>query len=224
MRKLSDDRQSNRIIKVTGEATVSVKPDIAVISINISKLSSEYAEAVGQLETGVNEIKTAVSKLHIDVTQLKTASFNVNAEHEGYSEDGVWKNRFVGYRASESLKLEITLDNKLLGDLLSAVAETSSNPELYINFSVKDKTKAKDRVITKAVRDSQRKAKLLTEAAGVTLGDIVAINYSFGEPNLISPTAYNRDAGAMLCKASANEITPEDITVSDSVSVVWEIE
>lgn len=222
--RFSDGKQSNRIIKVTGEASVSIKPDIAVLSVKISRLSQNYAEAVDQLETGVNEIKTAVSKLHIDVNQLKTASFNVNSEYEGYSDDnGVWKNRFVGYSASESLKLEIPLDNKLLANLLNAVAESSCNPELYISFSVKDKTKAKDRVIAKAVKDSARKAKLLTDAAGVALGEIVAINYSFGETALISPTVYNRDAGAMLCKASANEITPEDITVSDSVSVVWEI-
>ena len=224
MRRFGEDKTNNRVIKVTGEATVSAKPDIAVISFNVSELSQDYSEAVNGLDAFVNEIKTALSKLHIDVNLLKTASFNVNTEYEGYSDDkGVWKNRFTGYRATESLKLELGLDNKLLGELLTAVSAASAHPEINVRFSVKDKTKLKDRLISRAVKDSARKAKILCEAADVELGEVMTINYSFREPEIFSPTAYNRGVGLMEAKAAMCDITPEDVSLTDSVTVLWEI-
>ena len=87
MRKTGEEKANNRVIKVTGEATVGAKPDQAVISLNVSELSANYSEAVSGLDSSVNEIKTALSKLHIDVNLLKTSSFNVNTEYEGYSDD-----------------------------------------------------------------------------------------------------------------------------------------
>ncbi|MBQ1729718.1 MAG: SIMPL domain-containing protein, partial [Oscillospiraceae bacterium] len=137
--------------------------------------------------------------------------------------EGVWKNRFTGYRATESLKLELGLDNKLLGELLTAVSAASAHPEINVRFSVKDKTKLKDRLISRAVKDSARKAKILCEAADVELGEVMTINYSFREPEIISPTAYNRGVGLMEAKAAMCDITPEDVSLTDSVTVLWEI-
>ena len=84
----------------------------------------------------------------------------------------------------------------------------------------------------KAVTDAKDKAAVLTQAAGVTLKGIQSIDYSWGEidfeykpmngmlmadeclaaPMAISGTSYDMD------------IEPDDIEVSDTVTVLWEIE
>lgn len=77
------------------------------------------------------------------------------------------------------------------------------------------------------MKDASEKADVLTKSAGVSLKDIQSIDYSWGEINFeVSPV--NRSF--MAPTASLNEtaaypvdIEPDDIEVTDTVTVVWEI-
>lgn len=70
------------------------------------------------------------------------------------------------------------------------------------------------------------KTGILTKASGVTLGELVSIDYNWGELHLYSPTHYEIDPPCMA-RASATptamDIEPDDIDVSDSITFVWEI-
>jgi len=61
----------------------------------------------------------------------------------------------------------------------------------------------------------------VAEAAGVSLGDIIQIDYSWSE------VRFQTDFEVCEAKATMSEpsydITPEDVDVSDSVTVIWEI-
>ena len=82
-------------------------------------------------------------------------------------------------------------------------------------------------LLGKAVTDSRAKAKVLTEAAGVTLGDIVNIDYSWGELEIYSRPMRNLTFGSAINvkedSAFDLDIEAEDIDVQDTVAVVWEI-
>ena len=69
---------------------------------------------------------------------------------------------------------------------------------------------------------------MLTEAAGVQLGDIVTIDYSWGEVEFIShPMEKCMSLAEDCCMASPSgydiDIEPDDIDMSDTVTVVWRI-
>lgn len=105
-------------------------------------------------------------------------------------------------------------------------------PEFRLSYTVSDPEAAKNELLGKAVTDAKDKAAVLTQAAGVTLKGIQSIDYSWGEidfeykpmngmlmadeclaaPMAISGTSYDMD------------IEPDDIEVSDTVTVLWEIE
>ena len=146
--------------------------------------------------------------------------------YENYrDENNVWKNRFLGYRFNHNMKLEFDADNERLGHVLYALGQTESRPEFRINYTVKDTEAAKNKLLAKAVADSKEKAKVLAEAAGVSLGDIVNIDYSWGELEIVSApvercmmSAPNAAAGSYKM-----DIEPDDIDVTDTVTVVWEI-
>ena len=70
---------------------------------------------------------------------------------------------------------------------------------------------------------------MLTKAAGVRLMDIQSVDYSWGEISLETrPMNRMMAAGAKMAvmeEASYDmDIEPDDIEVSDTVTVVWEIE
>lgn len=79
----------------------------------------------------------------------------------------------------------------------------------------------------KQVEDSKAKAVLLAEAAGVKLGELVSVDYSFGEKNFVSePMSRNMPlmkSADMVAGSYQMNIQPDDIQVSDTVTVVWQI-
>ena len=73
----------------------------------------------------------------------------------------------------------------------------------------------------------KEKVKVLTEAAGVTLGDIITIDYSWGEIAFLSEPMHKCMSLAEECCMSSSsydiDIEPDDIDVTDTVTVVWKI-
>ena len=102
-------------------------------------------------------------------------------------------------------------------------------PELRFSFFVGDVEASKNELLGKAVTDAKAKAEVLAKAAGCMLKSIVSIDYSWGEIELeVSPFKK-----AMLVEDTAMEsreacyamnIEPDDIEMSDTVTVVWNIE
>ena len=147
---------------------------------------------------------------------------------EGYTENGAYRQRLVGYRYRHTMKVEFDSDNDRLGKVLYALANSELQPEFNISYTVKDREAAKNELLGKAVADAKEKAAVLTQAAGVILKDIQTIDYSWGELNMETRPMNRMLAAKAVSADSAEEsyaidMEPDDISVSDTVTVVWEI-
>ena len=172
----------DRIIRVTGKGSISVKPDMIRLLLNLEDMYDTYDKTLEQSAVQVETLKDCFEKLGFQRSDLKTLSFNVDTEYESYQDrQKAWKRRFMGYKFVHRLKIEFEADNKLLGQVLYALAHAPIRPEFRINYTIKDTESAKNQLLGKAITDSKEKAKVLTEAAGVVLGDIITIDYSWGE-------------------------------------------
>ena len=94
-----------------------------------------------------------------------------------------------------------------------------------ITYSIKNKEAAKNKLLEGAVGDSKEKAKIIANAAGISLGEIVEVDYSWGEIQFLrSPVNVLKAASCYDEEESyPMDINPEDITVEDTVTVVWSI-
>ena len=160
---------------------------------------------------------------------LKTLNFSVDTEYESYQDrEGNYKQRFAGYRFRHVMKVKFFSDNDRLGKVLYALANCPVTPEFRISYTVKDPEAAKNLLLGKAVADAKEKAAVLTQAADVALKDIQSIDYSWGEidfeyrPMAGNVLAEKRLAGTMAGSYDL-DLEPDDIEVSDTVTVVWEI-
>lgn len=97
---------------------------------------------------------------------------------------------------------------------------------------VSDPEAAKNELLGKTVKDVKEKASVLTSAADVTLKEIQSIDYSWGEIDFeVRPMGRALIEDADCCMDSALDaggdydldIEPDDINVSDIVTVIWEI-
>lgn len=217
-----------RTIKVTGKGKLSVKPDLIQLSLNLSDVQETYEAALEQSSKQTEILRNCFEELGFARTDLKTVSFNVDTKYESYTDENrQWKQKFVGYEFRHALKLEFDADNELLGKVLYALAQCSVSPEFNIRYTVKDTEKAKNELLYKAVADSKAKAQVLAAAAGIELDEIINIDYSWGEINIVSQPVN----GMLRCAKSASDetgynidIEPEDINITDTVTVIWEID
>lgn len=217
----------DRTLTVTGLAKISVAPDTVELWMTAQSKNKDYDEAMRLSAEGTKALRAAFEAADFDGAELKTADFNVNPEYESYQDKktGAYKRRFTGYCVSHRMKIAFPADNALLGKALAAVMSSGAAPEVGISYIVKDTESVKNELIKKAAADSRKKAEILAETAGVRLGPIAAINYSWNSVELVS-NRMNMDAvPLMAAKVAAPEmsIEPDDIDVTDTVTVVWSI-
>ena len=221
-----------RTIRVTGKGQIKLRPDMTRISISLEGTYPEYSEALRQSTESTEALKDLLEAHSFSRTDLKTLSFDVDTEFESYKEHGAFKQRLVGYKFHHLMKIDFDSDNMRLGRILYALANSPLKPEFRISYTVKDPEAAKNLLLGKAVSDAMEKAGTLAKAAGVVLKDIESIDYSWGQINLeVHPM--NRMLMADKCLAPSMapsdgygydmDIEPDDIEVTDTVTVLWEI-
>lgn len=83
----------------------------------------------------------------------------------------------------------------------------------------------KEEVLKRAVENSKEKSEILATAAGVNLGEIQSIDYSWGEIDIrTSPVDMFEAKRTLALEPSYDiDIEPDDIDVADTVTILWEI-
>ena len=217
-----------RTIRVTGKGKIKVKPDMTRLTITLEGMYRDYGETLKHSSEDTDALKELMTQFGFEKSDLKTLNFNVNTEYESYREKDVYKQRFLGYKYVHVLKLEFESDNDRLGKILYALANSEIHPEFRISYTVKDPEASKNELLGKAVKDAKAKASVLADASGVALKDIQNIDYSWGEINFeVEPMRKDMifESRCMLAEGSYDmDIEPDDIEVTDTVTVVWEIE
>lgn len=215
---------NERTITIKGTGSVSVKPDLITITMNLQNSDATYGGTMESAAASVVALREALAAIGYDKDDLKTTDFNVNADYESYSDDkGNWKQKFIGYKCRHNLELEFDLNMKRLDETLSAVSSCCAEPEINISFTIKDKNAVSEKLLQNAVRNATEKAEVLAAAAGLSLGKILKIDYNWGELSLIAETRMARPLYCASKNTKAVDIAPRNIEVNDSVTVVWEI-
>lgn len=212
-----------RRITVKGTGQVNLKPDLIVIELRLDSLDMNYEQAMVVATQSVDEVNQLLSKVGFKKEDLKTTNFNVSTQYRGEQDKtGQYIQIFEGYLVHHELKLEFDFDQALLTRTLSTISSAKAMPKLDIRFSIKDQTKVSEALLVKATENAKSKALVLAKASGVVLGDLMVIDYNWGELHLYSRTNYAMEDTMMLKTAAmAPDIEPEDISLSDNVTFIW---
>lgn len=219
-----------RTITVRGTGKLSLAPDLITVTLTVRKKDKVYETAMTESARLQDELRGAIAAIGFDREDLKTVSFDVRTEYESMrDQNGQYRQVFAGYVCEHQLKLEFDFNTERLSEVLTAVSRCVAEPELYISFSIKDKEKASDALLASAAKNARAKAELLAEASGVELGVLLSVVYDWMDISFVSPTRYAAGApkmrGAMEAECSMDMgITPENVSLSDSATFIWEIE
>ena len=219
-----------RTINVKGTGEVTVAPDLICASINVNGVEKTYADAIKKSAETTNLLKEAIKRTGLEPSILKTTKLSIRPKHERYQDRKGWKEKFVGFQYAHKLSLEFDNDNKILGKVLYELANFGGESTFNIDYTVKDVESVRNELLKKAVEDSKRKAEVLAYAAKVKLGKIQNIDYSWGTVNIYTrPLDFGdnlRYKGVCYDSVAGSydvDVDAEDITVEDTVTIVFEI-
>ena len=215
-----------KTITVKGVGNVSVKPDLIVVSMKLATEDIEYDKTMELAAQRISLINDSLEKIGFKKNSVKTTDFNVRTNYESVKDkSGNYKSVFKGYVCNHNLKVEFDFDTKTLARVLSAISESLAKPEFSISFTVKNPSVVSGELLKSAVKNAKEKAEILCSASGVKLGELVSIDYNWGEINLYSDTNYevgDRFMAKAACLSNI-DIQPDDIKTSDTATLVWEI-
>ncbi len=215
-----------KTIKVTGKAKMYVSPKQTKISLTIRGFAMEYGAAIAKSVEDAKLVKEAISLCGIDKDSLKTVDFYTSERTKRIDDkNGNSSYRHVGYDVVHRLNFIFDNNNETLGKVLYELSKLSINPRLEVSYVVKNPEKYKTELIGLAVADAKRKASAMADAAGVVIGDIVHMDYSYSRVTFESHRYFELDCCKMGAPTGGFDIdlNPDDEVLTDTVTIDWEI-
>lgn len=205
-------------ISVSGEANVSVAPDLAQIDGGVSSEAKTAREASEANNAAMARILLALKGAGIDEKDYQTSRLALQPQ---YSSPGPNRNgppQITGYRASNRITIKVR-DVAKVANIIDTLVGAGANEIGGISFMVTQASKALDDARTKAVADARRKAEIYAKAAGVALGEPISITEEGASP---SPVFRNKMAMPMAANTATPVAQGEEL-LSVTVNVSWAI-
>ncbi|HEY6024412.1 MAG TPA: SIMPL domain-containing protein [Pseudolabrys sp.] len=199
-----------KLVTVTGEATVAVAPDAAMIRIGVSSQDKTAREASDANAKQMTAVLAAIKSNGIAERDIQTSRLSLQPQYDPNKSGTA---RLTGFQATNQVTVRIREIGKLATVLDGAIA-AGANEMSGIEFIVSDQSKLLDRARDDAIADGRRKAELYAKAAGAKLGHVVAII----EEGTVPPP---RPMQAL--RAGAVPIAPGEQTLRAAVTVSYEL-
>lgn len=215
-----------KTITVKGVGKATVKPDQVVIRMHFQAKNKGYEQAMALAAQQVTDLRQAFVNAGFEKDVLKTTDFVIRTDYDHIKDKNQnYISVFVGYECSHNAKAVFDWQPELLAAALGAVAASGVNPTISIDFTVKNPAVVNEFILQDATQNAKRKAEVLCCAAGVKLGQLLDIHYSWDEVALYSQTKYNvEDCLTNSCSPCSLDIDPDDIHAGDTATFIWSIE
>jgi uncharacterized protein YggE len=200
-------------ISVTGEATVQVAPDQAQIDGGVANDAKTAREASEANNAAMGKVLLALKSAGIDEKDFQTSRLSLQPQ---YAPNRSGPSPIVGYRAANRVTIRVR-DVTKVASVIDVLVGAGANDIGGINFMVSQASKLLDEAREQAISDARRKAQIYARAAGVALGEPIAIS----EAGSATPVFRGKVAGGMV--ASAAPIAQGEETLAVTVSVSWAI-
>ena len=127
-----------------------------------------------------------------------------------------------GYELDHRVKMDLGMDNVLLNSIIKLIGKHLKQAEIELGYTVKDPRPVQLKMLERAVKDAKEKAEIMAKACGCKLGLVKSIDSSDQELHIYSQARTLHEPDEAVCSTPESlDITPEDLSASDEVTVVW---
>ncbi len=213
--------QQNTGIWVNSQGKITVRPDIAMLSLGVEAQAQTVAEAQGQATTAMTAVVDELDSRGIAGEDIRTRHFSISPVRR-FSEDR-GEEVLIGYRVTNTVTVKVR-NIEDTGNLIDA-AVTAGGDLIRINsisFSVEEPERYYEEVREMAMTDAGTKARQLAELGGVRLGKPTYINEgSISVP--VQRPEFNVPAPAPAPAFPSTPVSPGEMEITLNVQVVYSI-
>jgi uncharacterized protein len=197
-------------INVSGVGKVSIKPDLAVISLGIESQEISVADAQTKASEAMDKVMGPLKAQGVDDKDIQTQYFNIAQVNrwDSYGE----KNTVVGYRVTNTVIVKVR-DVEKAGTIIDAVVVAGGDLTRInnIDWTVEEPSAIYKQARVLAMKYAKEKAKQMADEGGVKLGDITYI----AENN----NTYYQPYGNYMSNGDMLVAIPAPTTVAAPISV-----
>jgi uncharacterized protein YggE len=206
-----------RVIAVTGEGEISVKPDTVDVMLGVEHQASSAREAIERTSRAMQAVIERLRREGVPERSIRTATLRLDPVYQ-QPEQGRSEPRLVGYRASNNVTVTLS-DVQRAGPVLDAALSAGANQVQGIAFRLADELPHRLAALKKASDQARTKARAVAEGFGVTLGRLESVSES---ATVIPGPRY--EAFAARAGGGGVPVQPGEITVRAEVTARYRIE
>jgi uncharacterized protein len=177
-------------ITVTGTGVVRTVPDRAEISFGVVSQGRTASQALAANDTAIQRVVAALRAAGIAASDIQTRYFSVSPRT---AEEGT---EILGYTAENTVSAQLR-NLERAGAVIDAAVAAGANSVYGPSLSRSDTKEQYRNALRAAVDDARAKARVLAEAAGVSLGAVVGVAEQGSSAETPMP-ATDRAAGAPI--------------------------
>jgi uncharacterized protein YggE len=203
------------VVRASGDATISVRPDQARVNIGVVTESATAEEAGAQNAEHTTAVIAQLRSLLGDKADIHTTSYSLNPNYHYQPNGG--SPTITGYTANNTVQVRID-DLKMVGKVIDAVTANGANAINGIQFDLRDEKPVRTEALKQAALNARANAEAIAAALGVRVVGLASAETS--DVQVPRPMM----ALAQVQKAAvATPVEPGTVDVRAQVQVTLEV-
>ena len=206
-------------LDVTGTGMVSIAPDEATITAQVSLVERDAGKAQSLASNEVDAMLLAIKSFSLKPDSLNASELSLLPEYRW--DRATNQQQFMGFRVTRTISFTIAEIDQL-GAALSALANAGATLISSPVMGSSNAQDAKDEALAKAVGDAQKKLTLLANTANMSLSSITQISEVAPYSPRPQPTLMRTEMA--LDSVASNTFVPGNLTFVAEVRAQAEAE
>jgi uncharacterized protein len=214
---LSAQQQSGKepaVIRVSGEATISAKPDQSEINIGVVTQAPSADDAAGRNANEATAVIASLRNLLGPAADIRTLNYSLTPLQR-YPKDG-GAPTISGYSASNTVHVR-TQNLAVVGKIIDTVTKSGANSIQGIQFTLRDDDPIRAQALKQAAQQARATGDALASALGLHVVRVLSVDTT-GAPTPILPVPL-----AARAMAAATPIEAGTLDIRATVVVTLEV-
>jgi len=197
-------------VRATGQATVSVKPDLARIDFSVVTQATDAQGASSQNATRVSNLMSHLQTLLGMNADIKTVDYSLSPNYNYPQNGGI--PTLTGYTATNMVRVA-TGDLSIVGQIIDTGVQAGANQVSNLQFGLKDDQPAQAQALRMATAQAKAHADAMAAGGGLHTGSFYSIEEGVAVRPVYAP------AGASAAPSTPIVTGPVDIQATVTIQV-----
>jgi len=162
------------VICATGSASVALEADIAMLTLGVKASGATVSAAQEQYAGVLEALSSALEQIGVSHEDIYSSCYDVDTVYNYQYTKLSEKETPAGYSLASTLVVRVR-DTARLGEVIDAAISCGAQSSYELSFESSSYDEAYNQALSQATGDAVRKARLLAQAAGLTLDELCSV-------------------------------------------------